>query len=828
MTETSARACNADDVRASPPRPTRAGAADAGATRPSWRSWQPFVEVSPDLIHRRLGDIAILVGSVVGLALACARSTDVASWQVDLVQTFADVPSWLSALFDFVYRLGSLWVVLGLAVLAVAGNRWRLGRDLLSAGVVAWFVARLLAVTVGSERDASLSDVFTSSDLPSFPMVRLAVTTAVILTAGPYLVRPLRRLGIAVVIIMAAASLAAPAGYVIDLVGAVLLGIATAAAVHLAFGSPRGRPSVDDVVDALGSLGVDVVDAHLGPVQPWASVRVDAIGTDGRSLAVKAYGADAEEAQLLNRLWRLVWYRNTEIDIMRDGTDHVNDEVLVTLLADRAGVGVPDIVSTGPARGTIALLATAETPGRSLAELAPEEVTDVLLDEVWDQAERLHGARLSHGRLDADHVIVTGTGVQLIDFGQGHTPATAQQIGIDRAVLLAATGRLAGPDRAAAALLRQSTDAAVSTLPYLQPPALDPASREAVRAYDRARPEAEPRPPKLLDGLRTAITTASGAEVPEPAELQRISWKQALIVVGTIIAVWALLSQVGDISGVGEELKSADWFWVVAGLLVSLLPAFSDAVAALGALPQALPYGPAVVLQYSQKFTNLAVPSTVGVAAISARFYNKQGVPVATAVGCGVLTSVGGFVVQMFVVVVSLLLVGSSLQFADTGGGDSLSTIILIAIIALGVAVAVLVFAPKLRARIMKPIRPALHDIKTVLSSPRKFFSIIGGNFASQLLYAIVLGMNLRAYGASLPLPALLLVNTGATFIASIVPVPGGMGVAEAGLVAGLTAFGIPSETAVAAALTHRLITFYIPPTWGWVAFRWLTRHDYL
>src|SRR5262249_57767653 len=144
------------------------------------------------------------------------------------------------------------------------------------------------------------------------------------------------------------------------------------------------------------------------------------------------------------------------------------------------------------------------------------------------------------------------------------------------------------------------------------------------------------------------------------------------------------------------------------------------------------------------------------------------------------------------------------------------------------IAAAVLAFAPKLRARLFKPIRAAMGDIKTVLKSPRKFFSIIGGNLGSQLLYAIVLGLNLRAYGDSLPLPALLLVNTGASFMASVVPVPGGMGVAEASLVAGLTAFGVPSETAVAAALTHRLITFYIPPTWGWVAFRWLTRHDYL
>jgi uncharacterized membrane protein YbhN (UPF0104 family) len=455
-------------------------------------------------------------------------------------------------------------------------------------------------------------------------------------------------------------------------------------------------------------------------------------------------------------------------------------------------------------------------------------VSDDLLDALWVQAERLHAARLSHGRLDADHVIVGESGIQLVDFGHGHTPATAEEISIDRAVLLVTTGRLVGPERAAAAAMRCAPDAAVETLPYLQLPALDSASRDGVRAYDKSRPEDEPRPPKLLDGLRHAVASAAGVGMPEPVKLQRITWKQVAIVAGTFIAVWALLSQVGDISGVGEELKAANWWWIAAAFAVSLLPAVTDAVAALGALPQPLPLGPCVVLQYSQKFTNLAVPSTVGVAAITARFFTQQGVPVATAVGSGVLVSVGGFVVQMFIVFGSLALTGSSLQLSDTGGGDAVSIIILVAIIVVGVAVAVLVFARKFRARLMKKIRPAFGDLKTVLSSPRKFFSIIGGNLGSQLLYAIVLGFNLLAYGDSLPLPALLLVNTGASFMASVVPIPGGMGVAEASLVAGLTAFGVPSQTAVAAALTHRLITFYIPPTWGWVAFRWLTRHDYL
>ena len=59
-------------------------------------------------------------------------------------------------------------------------------------------------------------------------------------------------------------------------------------------------------------------------------------------------------------------------------------------------------------------------------------------------------------------------------------------------------------------------------------------------------------------------------------------------------------------------------------------------------------------------------------------------------------------------------------------------------------------------------------------------------------------------------------------------PVPGGIGVAEASLAAGLMAYGVPPTIAGAAALTQRLVTFYLPPIWGWVAFRWLSKHEYL
>jgi len=52
--------------------------------------------------------------------------------------------------------------------------------------------------------------------------------------------------------------------------------------------------------------------------------------------------------------------------------------------------------------------------------------------------------------------------------------------------------------------------------------------------------------------------------------------------------------------------------------------------------------------------------------------------------------------------------------------------------------------------------------------------------------------------------------------------------VIEAGLIAGMTAAGVPQSEAVAATFTARLFTAYLPPIWGWVALQWLRRRDYV
>jgi uncharacterized membrane protein YbhN (UPF0104 family) len=48
----------------------------------------------------------------------------------------------------------------------------------------------------------------------------------------------------------------------------------------------------------------------------------------------------------------------------------------------------------------------------------------------------------------------------------------------------------------------------------------------------------------------------------------------------------------------------------------------------------------------------------------------------------------------------------------------------------------------------------------------------------------------------------------------------------EAALATGLTAAGLPSETAVSAVLLFRLVTFWLPVLPGWLAFNALQRRE--
>jgi uncharacterized protein (TIRG00374 family) len=105
---------------------------------------------------------------------------------------------------------------------------------------------------------------------------------------------------------------------------------------------------------------------------------------------------------------------------------------------------------------------------------------------------------------------------------------------------------------------------------------------------------------------------------------------------------------------------------------------------------------------------------------------------------------------------------------------------------------------------------------------------LAGGSFASELLVAMALSVSLWAFGDHLGLVTVYVVIFLAAIIGGIAPVPGGMGVVEAGLILGLTAAGVSEADAVAAVFIQRLFTSYLPPIRGWFTLVWMRKREYI
>ena len=115
-----------------------------------------------------------------------------------------------------------------------------------------------------------------------------------------------------------------------------------------------------------------------------------------------------------------------------------------------------------------------------------------------------------------------------------------------------------------------------------------------------------------------------------------------------------------------------------------------------------------------------------------------------------------------------------------------------------------------------------------MLRSPRRLVKLFGGGLFTELVFSLAILCCVQAYGASISLASVIFVNEVVALFVGLMPVPGGIGVTEAALTAGLVAFGVPEDQAFAAAISYRMVSFYLPPIWGYFSLRWLRQNDYM
>jgi uncharacterized membrane protein YbhN (UPF0104 family) len=420
----------------------------------------------------------------------------------------------------------------------------------------------------------------------------------------------------------------------------------------------------------------------------------------------------------------------------------------------------------------------------------------------------------------ADLRVCSEDRVALVSFDRSGVSTAPERVAADRAEALMTSAAIWGPRRAVdAALHALGPEALQAVQPLLQPVALSAASRRLVKANKT-----------LLPTLRGLTAEATGTAPPALVELRRVSPRNLLMVAATLLGLYLVLSQLAGIEGLGATIASAAWEWVLLAFVLAFCSNFTGAVALAAAAPQRILLGPTCVVQMAAKFTALIGGATAALA-LNIRYFQRRGMAATAAVSSGVLSNLASITVQCALILVCWPLASGDLNLSATGGGSHTKFWLLV-IVALAVLVSLLVFAPRARSRVKAMVGPQLRDMRTHLAdlfvSPRRLVALLGGQLGSHLLYAMVLGTALHAFGQHLSLASLILVQELSTVIATVVPVPAGIGVTEAALIAGFTAFGVPPSEAAAAAIIARLASCYIPPVWGWGALVWLGRNDYV
>jgi glycosyltransferase 2 family protein len=769
---------------------------------------------------RRATDVVLLVPALVALSILIATYPP-GPFGRSLAAFLNAVPGFTQPVWLFLYDLLATWTIALLVTAVVSRRGFVLGQAAVAfalAVAVAFVSARLAAGTWPELADL----VRRGAEAPSFPDLRIAQTTAVLLTISPRLVRPLQRACRWILVLGFLGAFfvdsTAPSGVAAGL----LIGVVAAAVVRLAFGTSVGRPGLDAVAAALAELGIEAGRPELAARQVAGVVSVRALDSDGHPLLVEVYGRDAADNQLLEKLWRTLWYQDGGPSLRLSSAQVAEHEAFVTLLAQSGGVPTYQVLRAATTTGGNALLVL-RGDARPLDWLDADGADDNVLAGSWRALDLLHRARIAHRRIDTHTVALLSGEVGLIDFAGATAGPTAAQLLTDRAQLLVTTAAVAGTDRAiTAAVSSLGEDGVAELVPYLQPAALRGSLRQATKAAGID-----------LDELRNEAASRVGTEEPGLVRLRRVTWGSLIQAALLLLAALAVLSFATgiDYDQLWESLQDASWGWILLGFVVAQLPRLTQATATLGSVAADLRFGPVYAMQLATSYMNLALPSSAARLAVNIRFFQRQGITPAGAVTAGAIDSFASTVLQA--VLLALLLIFTeanlNLEFSAPSGGSLAVVAVLAGLVVAAVAVAVLV--GRLRRLLVGWVRRFWPEVRAALSALRssnKIALLFGGSLATELLFAFALGLFALGLGTRISFADVLVLNIGVSLITTIVPIPGGIGVSELGLTVGLASAGMTEEAALAAVLLYRISTFYLPPTWGFFALRYLQRNRYL
>ena len=778
-------------------------------------------------VARRPTDLLVLAACAVGLILIFFLLPD------DIL-TGLSVNEGLANVVDSTLLIGSIalivWSLVIVGASALSKSHRVLVVQLLIAVAIGWVFSIFFA------RQIDMIEVFQIGSLgawtPSWSYTLIIpVCAAVVSAASPFVSRPARIVGRVLIGGALIGSVALADFLPTRSVALVLIAVGAGAITHLIFGTPSGGPTPGEVRQFLVSSGVDAREMEEDVVAPGIHRMRGRLG-DGSCVSVNVFAYDALDSQLWGGVTSHFKNRETKSRLVRARLDQAEHAMLMTAVARQHDVpAIPVLRLLETERSDV--LVVSDGYGETLVD---RDMTADLARKMWSLVLGLHRAGLVHSEISVQAFSVNDDGdIAFNDLRSAFiTDSTTGRL-LDKVNVLALTAMGLSVDESVAIAQEILTnDELRELIPYLQKAAISNSSSAA----------------KNVDAkeLRLRVVGATGGEDVQLARIRLVDLRSIItMAVIAIIAVslYGLLTGV-DFVEILRSIRDADSQVILFAFLLAPVVQVFFAFSTLGAASRPVKYFPALMLQYAIQFIAVTMPATAARMAMNIRFFQGFGFPPVQAVSVGVIDGFSGFVVQvLFLLTIWILgLSGFTVSltsiFTENTGRDfsGLVTIVelVLVLILLLILVALIIrrvrtFVRSILPKVREMIRDSFNNVResfSVVRQPRKILMLLGGNAGAQVMQAIVLGICLKGFGYDASLSQLILINTLVSLFAGLMPIPGGVGVAEAGYTLCLQAIGVPADVALTTATTFRLVTFYLPPIYGFFGIRYLRKHEYV
>jgi uncharacterized protein (TIRG00374 family) len=297
-----------------------------------------------------------------------------------------------------------------------------------------------------------------------------------------------------------------------------------------------------------------------------------------------------------------------------------------------------------------------------------------------------------------------------------------------------------------------------------------------------------------------------------------------------LLFLYVLLPQLKKFRGSLGLLDHVNLFWLGLAFVASWVTYLAAGATYWFLSKKRLNYKKTVLVQIAGNFANKLLPAGSGAIGTNYDYLRKNAhtkTQAAVVVAVNNITGIVGHLIILSSILIFARDVKNPFSRIHVHVSEK-DVVVVAAVVVIIVALGIFVWLKKARRKVFSLVAGIARDVRSYHNRPARLIGVLLSAISLTLLYALTLHACVEAVGVNVPIPDVIIILTFGIAGGTLIPTPGGLGGAEAGLLAGLVAYNVSSGDALVIVLLYRLLTYWLAIATGFIAFFVCGQLDYI